>query len=95
VKTRVVNVRNAGGDFVPVDRRTIFGNPFKIPRDGTREEVVEKYREWFMDRIAVDPGFRRAVMELRGCRLGCWCKPELCHGDVIAEWLNGEEVGVD
>ena len=22
------------------------------------------------------------------CRLGCWCSPELCHGDVLVELVN-------
>jgi hypothetical protein len=25
------------------------------------------------------------VPELRGRTLACWCAPELCHGDVLAE----------
>jgi hypothetical protein len=23
--------------------------------------------------------------EIKGKTLGCWCKPEACHGDVLAE----------
>ena len=28
------------------------------------------------------------VYKLAGKRLGCFCKPETCHGDVLAEFLN-------
>lgn len=28
-----------------------------------------------------------ALPELKG-RLGCWCKPEACHGDVLVELLE-------
>jgi hypothetical protein len=31
----------------------------------------------------------RAVRELRGKVLGCYCKPKRCHGDIIAEYVNG------
>jgi hypothetical protein len=24
-------------------------------------------------------------VELKGKTLGCWCKPEACHGDILAE----------
>jgi hypothetical protein len=32
----------------------------------------------------------RAREEFRGKVLGCWCKPEACHGDVLIELIEGE-----
>ena len=58
-----------------------WGNPFRIGRDGTREEVIAKYRAW----IQTQPDLLAQVHELRGKRIGCWCSPEACHGDVLAE----------
>ena len=58
-----------------------LANPFRLGRDGTRAEVVARYREYLLSRpdlLALLPG-------LRGKRLGCWCAPEACHADVIAE----------
>ena len=49
--TTVVNGRTWKGDGVWVDRRSPYGNPFHIGRDGTREEVIAKYRWWFIARI--------------------------------------------
>jgi hypothetical protein len=72
---------------VRIDRQTIWGNPFAIGRDGTREQVIAKYREWIMD----DAVMLRAVREkLRGKVLGCWCAPKACHGDVLAEIANSQ-----
>jgi hypothetical protein len=31
---------------VRIDRRTQWGNPFKVGRDGTRDEVVAKFEVW-------------------------------------------------
>lgn len=73
-----------------VDRGTPWGNPFRIGLDGDRAEVIEKYRGWFAKRIE-DADFRASVLNLRGQRLLCWCHPEPCHADVIAEWLNEKE----
>ncbi|MCG6418638.1 DUF4326 domain-containing protein [Vibrio fluvialis] len=28
-----------------------------------------------------------------GKRLGCFCKPDDCHGDIIAEFLNSYDDG--
>lgn len=67
-----------------------FGNPFRIGPDGTREEVIEKYRAWFKMRIKNDSEFRKRIEELRGKTLGCFCKPLACHGDVIVEYLEAE-----
>jgi len=92
-KTEVVNVSDHGRDDVRmIDRSTQFGNPFRLEKDGgeyTREESVEAYREWFVERVETDPEFRAAVEELRGQKLGCWCKPKACHGDVIRDYLRG------
>ncbi|MFF4875061.1 DUF4326 domain-containing protein [Micromonospora sp. NPDC000668] len=49
--------------------------------DGTRNEILDKYRAYLLGRpdlLALRPG-------LRGRRLGCWCVPERCHAEVIAE----------
>jgi hypothetical protein len=87
-KTTVVHVLHCPG-ATPIDRRTVFGNPFIIGRDGTREEVIELYKDYFYERLSNDPDFKEAVDDLNGDVLGCWCKPLPCHGDVIAEYLNG------
>lgn len=42
------------------------------------------------DRVVADVDGRARIEELRGKRLGCFCKPNPCHGDVIAAYLNGE-----
>ena len=92
--TELVNVSTNGRKGVRmIDRTTEFGNPFRLEKDGgeyTREESVERYREWFIDEIESNPEFREAVEDLRGETLGCWCKPKACHGDVILEYIRGE-----
>lgn len=89
-ETTVVDGTREDGDAW-IDRRTIFGNPFKIQKDGgnwTREESVEAYKDYFKWRIENDDEFRTAVDGLKGKTLMCHCKPKLCHGDVIASYLN-------
>ncbi len=62
--------------------------PFEIGKDGTLEEVIAKFRKYFYRRLKTDPSFRGRVHELWGRVLGCKCSPDLCHGDIIAEYLN-------
>ena len=61
-----------------------WANPFKIGRDGTREEVIAKYREYVLQR----PELMAALHELRGKNLVCWCAPKACHGCVLIELLS-------
>lgn len=94
--TELVNMSTHGREGVTkIDRSTRFGNPFRLEKDGgdyTRQESVEAYREWFQEQLE-DPVFREAVESLRGETLGCWCVPEACHGEVILEYLEGEQEG--
>src|SRR6266568_4136135 len=68
-----------------------FGNPFRMGNGTSREDAVERFQRYFADRIEKDSEFKRRVLALKGKRLGCFCKPKACHGDVIADWLNKRE----
>lgn len=72
-------------------RRGWLGNPYKLTLDGgeitSREEMVELFALDFRERLD-SPGFQEHVEALRGKRLGCYCAPELCHGDVILQYLE-------
>ena len=76
VKARVVSIGRDGP----------FGNPFKIGIDGSRDQVISKYREWIVSQPELVARIRR---DLAGVVLGCYCTPEPCHGDVILEVLHG------
>ncbi len=70
------------GLYVRVDRRTAWGNPFEMPDDGGRDEVIAKYRDYYLPHKVV---LQERLPELVGKALGCWCAPEPCHGDVLKE----------
>ena len=58
-----------------------WGNPFVIGRDGSRDEVIAKYRAW----IVRQPALMAALHELRGKDLVC---AERCHADGLIELAN-------
>jgi Domain of unknown function (DUF4326) len=64
-----------------------WANPYQIGKDGTRQEVIEKYRAYIKSR----PDLLASLSELEGQTLGCWCAPEPCHGDVLIELLDESE----
>lgn len=88
--TRVINMSDGlpDEDYVYIGRPSVWGNPFVIGEDGTRAEVLLKYRDYIVN----DPGFKNRIEELRGKTLVCHCKPKPCHGDVLVEMLNNRSV---
>lgn len=64
-----------------------WANPFKIGRDGTRDDVIKAYRK----HIAARPDLLAALPELEGKTLACWCAPYPCHGDVLVDLIAKAE----
>jgi len=83
---RVVHCKRKPFD-VYIGRPSKWGNPFVIGKDGTRDEVIEKYEAW----LRTQPALLAALPELRGKTLGCWCAPQACHGDVLARLAEAQE----
>jgi len=83
MKTRVVHCKKEKYD-VYIGRPSKWGNPFKIGEHGDRKTVIEKYRLWILS----NKKLFNDLDELDGKVLGCWCKPEPCHGDVLVELLE-------
>ena len=83
---RVLNKRNDSitKDAVFVGRPSKWGNPFYLERDGNREQVIAKYREWLLgNEVLVD-----SLLELKGKDFYCFCSPLPCHADILLELAN-------
>jgi len=61
-----------------------WGNPFQIGRDGSRAEVIAKYRRWLWAEIEAGRIDLDELASLDGKVLGCWCAPKPCHGALLA-----------
>lgn len=70
------------------ESNSIFCNPYKIGKDGTREDVLVKYESYIRKKLAEDSSFSEELKNLKGKTLGCWCKPDKCHGDILLQILN-------
>ena len=73
---------------VYIGRPSKWGNPFIIGKDGNREEVIEKYKQYLNKNPELIEQIKK---ELKGKILGCWCSPAKCHGDILAKIANGFE----
>ena len=69
---------------VLIDRRTRWGNPFRLGVDGDRDTVIALYRAELWRRIRAGEVALAELAELDGMWLACWCDPLPCHGHVLA-----------
>lgn len=77
-KRKVIQARAEGVDG-------FFGNPYQIGVDGDRQTVISRFQEYAAQRVTDDPEYRSRVAALHGKRLFCWCAPQDCHADVLAD----------
>ncbi len=78
---------------VRIDRRTRWGNPYVIGRDGTRADVIALYRANLWRRIRAGELTLTDLAALHGKTLACWCAPKPCHGHVLeraAAWAAAQ-----
>ncbi len=87
IKTRVVNLKLDKYEIY-IGRGSIWGNPFVMGKDGTRDSVIAKYRYQLMQALKQGSITNDDLINLRGKVLGCYCKPLKCHGDVLAEFAE-------
>lgn len=83
MRTRVVNLRDERCD-VRICRPGPWGNPFKINACQTRSQVIIMYEGWLLSNLDL----LARLPELVGKRLGCWCAPQACHGDVLVRLIG-------
>jgi len=90
-KTQVIHIKNKSKyynrQYVYIGRPSKWGNPFVIGKDGTREEVINKYVEHLNKNWTL---ILDAKKELKGCILMCYCKPKACHGDILVKLIEDE-----
>lgn len=65
-----------------------FCNPYKIGKDGDRNNVIKLYKKYIIEKIESSNEFKKKIISLKGKILGCWCHPEPCHGDILLEIVN-------
>ncbi len=83
---------------------SLWCNPFKIPKSSKesktsdereRNEVLEKYKVYIKNKLSLSSSEEiegekliNELLKLKGKTLGCWCKPEKCHGDILIELIK-------
>src|SRR5437868_10812117 len=66
---------------------SIWANPYKIGNNMSKKKCLKKY-EKHLTKLLKDEDNLKEFEKLKGKNLGCWCKPEKCHGDIIVKMLK-------
>jgi hypothetical protein len=74
--------------YVKGAKKSKWANPFPV-KQYSREECLQMYEKYIRN-----SDLYNQLEELRGKKLGCWCKPEPCHGDVLIK-LSSEKIDRD
>lgn len=78
---------------VYIGRGTKWGNPYTHQdlegtkadyQTTTREDAISKYEDY----LRGNEELLGSIDELVGKRLGCFCKPQDCHGDILSKVAN-------
>lgn len=68
-----------GGWKLPASK---WANPYSVKKYGA--DAIPLYEEY----VRNNQTLMNDIEELRGKRLGCWCVPNPCHGDILIKVLN-------
>jgi hypothetical protein len=75
------------GKAARIDRGSVFGNPFVLDQDGTRDEVCDAYKDHYLPH---KPSIIKALPSLAGKVLICHCYPQRCHGESLINLIDSK-----
>lgn len=65
-----------------------WNNPFAPYRGYAREQAISFYRGYL--KSSIEKGYLNLADLEDVERLGCWCNPAPCHGDILKEFLEAQ-----
>lgn len=84
---KIYNLRDVPvpDDAIIVDRSSVWGNPFYMHEEKSRDSVCDAFEKYARERAANDMNW---LAPLRGKNLACWCAPKRCHAETLARLAN-------
>ena len=88
----IINLRTVGDigtwlndpNNVYIGRNSKWGNPYRVRGINGRYKAVASYKRYLQN----NENLRKCVKELKGKRLGCWCSPKRCHGEILHQFAG-------
>jgi len=86
----IINMHNCSigpDNCVRIDRKSKWGNPFKMRSESERMHVIKRYTYYLLDSELVND-----LPELEDKWLACHCYPKPCHGNVLKYLAEHPEI---
>ena len=80
---------NIPSNAVYIGRGSMWGNPFVIGKDGDRDTVCNKHKQYLWQQIQTGEVSLKDLAALHNKVLVCFCVPRRCHGHTLedaAKW---------
>lgn len=96
MKIEIINIKNyEGDDYIYIGRPSIFGNPYSSKESNlaehqvdSKKEAIDLYRRYILDDLELLDELINQLRKTGYRKLGCFCKPAGCHGDVLKELIE-------
>lgn len=95
MEIEVINIKDyEDTDYIYIGRPSKYGNPYSSKESniaenvGSKEESIEKYEEYIDQHPEIIDSLIKELKENVVYKLGCWCKPSNCHGDVLVKKIK-------
>lgn len=96
MKLETVNINEyKGDDYIYIGRPSRYGSPFASKPSKIAEfkvdskfEAMEKCREYFTENTYIIDSLINELNEKGINKLGCFCSPKPCHGDILIELIE-------
>ena len=92
---KVINVKNyESTDYIYIGRPSKYGNPYSSKETNlativeSKEESLRKYEEYIDENPNLIDSIIKEMNNDKIHKLGCWCTPGKCHGDIIIKKIN-------
>ncbi len=77
-------------------RGSALGNPFAMKDETQRNEVCDKYEEYFKQKVLIEKDKNMLAQletikekaKLGDVNLGCFCAPKRCHCETIKAYID-------
>lgn len=68
-------------------KSSIWGNPYSAKEHG-HDKCISLFKDYIYKKLVSDKILQEELSKLKGMKLGCFCKPKACHGDVLIEMME-------
>jgi len=69
--------------YIKGAKESKWKNIFNVKQHG-RKKCLKMYEDYIRNNTEL----YNSLGELKNKELGCWCKPEPCHGDILVKLVN-------